>query len=827
MLGEVVGGHDRRAGPVAAVGQDRGLARVEQAARAPAELGAFLAPPDHPLDPVQERLRVAALPCDVDVARVLGEWPERLVGRREAVVALRSPLHRGAHAHAAFEVQVLGHPDLLAVEEDGRARQRERDAVGETDAVRVAAEHRRQPATQAAPVELVVLLGAERREDLGTLRLAELVQGELVVVAHEVGPLRVLGDRRERAQGVGDRCRPLAREREEQGLVDREAQDHVQLVAVLVAEELALLLGVEIDLTHEDRLARAPRQEAAQVAQELVRVLQRALRQAHRLEHEGHRIDAESGEPLVEPETDDLGDLVADLRVRDVQIGLEGVEAVQVVLARLVVPRPVRALVVGEHDVPRLLLGLLVHPDVEVAVRRVAVGACGLEPRMLVGRVVHHEVGDHADAPVARRAQHLGEVAVGAELGMDAVEVADVVAVVATGGGMERHEPQARDADAGEVVEPVGQALQVAATVAVGVEEALHRQAVEDRVLPPDVAGRLAPHPASPGRTCSENASMNGPCSRPDVVDVELVGLELEQLVQPGGELPEIAGHEDRAAHVLGSDVTRRLVERLDAVEVPRDRRAEDVRAPLVVGDRERLVVGGRPADVHLDDEPALASGVAPAADDALHGLARLEDRRQAVRPAGQPAGGRLAHRCADERRRLGGERPQPGAVDVHEPVVRDLLAREQRAHDVDALAQPGVARRLVRPALARDVLVGGLAAAERDPQPPREHLADRRRRLRDDRRVVALAGRVHDAERQRGRRHRGGEPRPGEARLALAHAPGREVVGGHATPEPGGLRRAGDLEQHAGRDLLVRVVQADDRHVGRAVPARPAEHAA
>ena len=273
--------------------------------------------------------------------------------------------------------------------------------------------------------------------------------------------------------------------------------------------------GVEVDLAHEDRLARAPRQEAAQVAQELVRVLQRALRHAHRLEHEGHRVDAEPREPLVEPEADDLGDLVADLRVRDVQVGLEGVEAVQVVLARLVVPRPVGALLVGEHDVPRLLLGLLVHPDVEVAVRRVAVGACGLEPRVLVGGVVHHQVGDHADAAVARRAQHLGEVAVGAELGVDAVEVADVVAVVATGGGMERHEPQARDADAGQVVEPVGEALQVAATVAVGVEEALHRQAVEDRVLPPDVAGRLAPHPASPGRTCSENASMNGPCSRP------------------------------------------------------------------------------------------------------------------------------------------------------------------------------------------------------------------------------------------------------------------------------------------------------------------------
>ncbi len=152
--------------------------------------------------------------------------------------------------------------------------------------------------------------------------------------------------------------------------------------------------------------------EAAQVAQQLVRVDERPARHAHRLEHERDGVDAEAAEALLEPEPDDLRDLVADLRVGDVEVRLVGVEAVQVVLAGLLVPRPVGALLVGEDDVAGLLRRLLVGPDVEVAVGRVRVRARRPEPRVLVGGVVHHQVGDHPDAAVARGAHHLHEVAV-------------------------------------------------------------------------------------------------------------------------------------------------------------------------------------------------------------------------------------------------------------------------------------------------------------------------------------------------------------------------------------------------------------------------------
>jgi hypothetical protein len=188
---------------------------------------------------------------------------------------------------------------------------------------------------------------------------------------------------------------------------------------------------------------------------------------------------------------------------------------VQVPAARLAVVGPVGLLLVGEDDVARLLLRLLVRPHVERVERVVRAFARRLEPRVLVGRVVGHEVRDDAQPAVARGADQLDEVAVGPEPRVDAVEVGDVVAVVALARGVERHQPQAAHADPGEVVDPLAQAGEVAVAVAVAVQERLDVEAVDDRVLPPHVAGRLAAHPGSSGRTRSPNASMNGPRSWP------------------------------------------------------------------------------------------------------------------------------------------------------------------------------------------------------------------------------------------------------------------------------------------------------------------------
>src|SRR5690606_12556091 len=107
-----------------------------------------------------------------------------------------------------------------------------------------------------------------------------------------------------------------------------------------------------------------------------------------------------------------------------------------------------------------------------------------------------------------------------------AVEVGDVVAVVALGGRVEGHQPQAGDAEVREVVDPLGQAREVADAVVVPVHERLDVQAVADGVLPPEVAGVGDPHartaatgPAavtpSCGRTFAPKASRKASCSFP------------------------------------------------------------------------------------------------------------------------------------------------------------------------------------------------------------------------------------------------------------------------------------------------------------------------
>nr|BFE72207.1 hypothetical protein GCM10020092_055080 [Actinoplanes digitatis] len=75
----------------------------------------------------------------------------------------------------------------------------------------------------------------------------------------------------------------------------------------------------------------------------------------------------------------------------------------------------------------------------------------------------------------------------------------------------------------------------------------------------------------------------------------------------------------------------------------------------------------------------------------------------------------------------------------------------QQVADDADAFEQPGLADLLARPRPAGDVLVAVLAAAQGGPEPARVHRAKCADRLRDDRRVVALSGRVDHAERQAG----------------------------------------------------------------------------
>src|SRR4029079_16429431 len=77
-------------------------------------------------------------------------------------------------------------------------------------------------------------------------------------------------------------------------------------------------------------------------------------------------------------------------------------------------------------------------------------------------------------------------------------------AVVLVGRRVERHQPDAGGAEVGDVVDAADQAVKV-------VVEGLDVQAVDDRVLPPQVAGRGEAHQLSRSSCSAESPTSSAP----------------------------------------------------------------------------------------------------------------------------------------------------------------------------------------------------------------------------------------------------------------------------------------------------------------------------
>ena len=201
---------------------------------------------------------------------------------------------------------------------------------------------------------------------------------------------------------------------------------------------------------------------ARTLLEELVRLGEVLAVRALALEEVGHGVEAEAVEAEVEPEAQRVEHRLLDLGVVVVEVGLVAEEAVPVVRAGLLVPRPVRRLGVGEDD-PRLFVLLVrVRPDVPVALGVVRARARLLEPRVVARRVVHDEVGDDAQPALVRGLDELADVLDRPVVGMDVVVVGDVVAAVAQRRLVHRQQPDAVDAEPLQVVELLDQPAEVA-----------------------------------------------------------------------------------------------------------------------------------------------------------------------------------------------------------------------------------------------------------------------------------------------------------------------------------------------------------------------------
>ena len=70
---------------------------------------------------------------------------------------------------------------------------------------------------------------------------------------------------------------------------------------------------------------------------------------------------------------------------------------------------------------------------------------------------------------------------------IDAVVVANVVAVIFARGRLKRHQPDRRHAHSLQIVQPADQTLKIADAVAIGIHIGGDRQAIDDRVLVPEI----------------------------------------------------------------------------------------------------------------------------------------------------------------------------------------------------------------------------------------------------------------------------------------------------------------------------------------------------
>jgi len=158
-----------------------------------------------------------------------------------------------------------------------------------------------------------------------------------------------------------------------------------------------------------------------------------------------HGIQAQSVHAKPKPEVHHLGHGLANEGVVVVQVGLVRVEAVPVVGAGRPVPGPVGRFEIFEDNACVAIPLGRVAPDVEVALARPGLCLLGTpKPRVFIGCVVEHQLGDDFQPTLVRLTNEGFEVPERAVVGVDPLEVSDVIAAVLERGRVIRQKPDRR-----------------------------------------------------------------------------------------------------------------------------------------------------------------------------------------------------------------------------------------------------------------------------------------------------------------------------------------------------------------------------------------------
>jgi hypothetical protein len=186
--------------------------------------------------PPKQRGKILLLVLDVDrLVMIFGIDRDRQVELlrirfRETGIAIRAPLHRGAAAIAIAKVEIIAHPDFVAVIQDRRARHREEEDVEQLDFAPAVGQERGKTAANAEvdPRSRIVRVNAPH---VVALFIGHHLERELVMIAQEHRPLAILRDWRRLIEDVDDRKTVLHLEGHEHPRHEREMKIHVRLIA--------------------------------------------------------------------------------------------------------------------------------------------------------------------------------------------------------------------------------------------------------------------------------------------------------------------------------------------------------------------------------------------------------------------------------------------------------------------------------------------------------------------------------------------------------------------------------------------------------------------
>ncbi len=194
---------------LAHIGQHLAVVRMEKAQGSAAEYLEQLAQRNHVAHPAQQARRVGLLRFDVDrfitQDRVHDDRGKQLggVGAGEPGIAVARPLHGRTDAVAVAEIDVVAHPNLIAIVENRRAGERKQERIQQLDTAAVIVEQRSQ--TPPDPdVDAHPRVGGVREVHVIPLLVRNHFKRELVVVAQEDAPLARLRNRRGLRHDVGD-----------------------------------------------------------------------------------------------------------------------------------------------------------------------------------------------------------------------------------------------------------------------------------------------------------------------------------------------------------------------------------------------------------------------------------------------------------------------------------------------------------------------------------------------------------------------------------------------------------------------------------------------